>query len=322
MNAVVYDRYGSFDVLSYKQVADPVPAAGQVLIRAKAAAVHVGDCFAVHGEPYAMRLQTGLFRPKTGVPGFDVSGVVESVGQSVRTFAPGDEVFGVGNGTCAELVCADASTLALRPKRLSFAESAVLPTSGLAALHALRDIAKLGRGQRVLVVGASGGVGLFAVQIAKSLGAEVTGVCSGRNVELVRSIGADHVIDYTREDFAKGSARYDLVFDNVENRSVADCRSVLTADGMLICNSGTGATGLRMLVRLVRPLLLNPFVRHKLRRYLSMPNHADLVQLAELAERGVLRPVIAQTFPLAQTRDALAFVQSGHAAGKVVVQIA
>lgn len=322
MKAVVYDRYGSFDVLSYQQVADPVLTDDAVLIRVQAAAVHVGDCFGVHGEPWAMRLQTGLLRPQTGIPGFDLAGVVESVGKNVRTFAPGDEVFGVGPGSCAERVCAPARTLALRPKRLSFAESAALPTSGLAALHALRDTAKLGRGQRVLIIGAAGGLGQFAVQLAKHFGAEVTGVCSGRNAELVRSIGADHVIDYLREDFVQGGARFDLVFDNVENRSLSDCRKVLNPDGMLICNSGTGATGLRMLARLMRPLLLNPFVRHKLRRYLSMPNQADLALLADLADRGALRPVIAQTFPLSRTRDALTLVESGHAAGKVIVQVA
>jgi NADPH:quinone reductase-like Zn-dependent oxidoreductase len=194
-----------------------------------------------------------------------------------------------------------------------------VPTSALAALHALRDVGRVESGQRVLINGASGGVGTFAVQIAKWLGAEVTGVCSTTNVDMVRSIGADHVIDYTREDFAQGGQRYDLILDNVENRALSDLRSVLTPRGPLILNSGTGARGFRLLLRLVRPLVLSPFLRQNLRRYLSVANHEDLVTLKELIESGKLRPVIDRKYPLHETPAALAYIEGGHARGKVVV---
>ena len=223
-----------------------------------------------------MRLESGLLRPKYGVPGYDFAGQVEEVGAAATNFRPGDEVYGVANGTCAEYVRAPEDKLAIKPVNLTYDEAAALPVSALAALHGLRDAGKLQPGQKVLINGASGGVGSFAVQIAKALGAEVTGVTSTGNVEMVRSLGADHVIDYKREDFTKGGPRYDLIFDNVENRSVADCRRALTPDGTLVLNSGTGARGLAMLVRLARPYVLSPFVHHDLRRYLSHPNRADL----------------------------------------------
>ena len=200
-------------------------------------------------------------------------------------------------------------------------EAAALPTSALAALHALRDVGKVQPGQRILINGASGGVGTFAVQIAKSYGAQVTGVCSTRNVDLVRSIGADHVIDYTREDFTEAGQRFDLVFDNVENRSLSDCRRVLMPYGTLILNSGSGAHGSALMLRLIKPLVLSPFVRQNLRRYLSVPTHDDLVFLKELVESGKLTPVIDRTYPLRETPAALGHVEGGHARGKVVVTV-
>ena len=196
-----------------------------------------------------------------------------------------------------------------------------MPTSALAALHALRDAAKVQPGQKVLINGASGGVGTFAVQIAKSFGAEVTGVCSTANVNMVRSIGADRVIDYTQEDFTLGGQRYDLIFDNVENRSLSDCRRALTPVGTLLLNSGTGAEGFELMVRLVKPLVLSPFVRQTLRRYLSKPNHRDLVVLKELVESGKLTPVIDKTYPLQETAAALRHIEHGHARGKVVITV-
>jgi NADPH:quinone reductase-like Zn-dependent oxidoreductase len=196
-----------------------------------------------------------------------------------------------------------------------------VPTSALAALHALRDAAKVQPGQKVLINGASGGVGTFAVQIAKSFGAEVTGVCSTANVNMVRSIGADRVIDYTQEDFTLGGQRYDLIFDNVENRSLSDCRRALTPVGTLLLNSGTGAEGFELMVRLVKPLVLSPFVRQTLRRYLSKPNHRDLVVLKELVESGKLTPVIDKTYPLQETAAALRHIEHGHARGKVVITV-
>jgi len=321
MRAIVHDTYGSFDVLGFSDIAEPVVGDGEVLVRVRAAGLHIGDCFAVRGTPLAMRLATGLFKPRHGIPGFDVAGTVEAVGRSVTQFRPGEEVFGACQGACAEYACVEKNKLAQKPANLTFEEAAAVPTSALAALHALRDAGKVQPGQKVLINGASGGVGTFAVQIAKSLGAEVTGVCSTANVDMVRSIGADHVVDYTGEDFAQGERRYDLILDNVENRSVSHCRRALAPGGTLILNSGTGARGIRLLVRLVKPLLLSPLVRQKLRRYLSVPNHEDLVTLKQLIESRKLEPVIDRKYPLHETAAALRYIEAGHARGKVVVTV-
>jgi NADPH:quinone reductase-like Zn-dependent oxidoreductase len=322
MRAVVQSRYGPPDeVLEFTEVATPVIGDGEVLVRVHAAALHVGDCFGVRGAPFAMRLVTGLRRPKVGVPGHDLAGEVAAVGAGVTRFRPGDAVFGFGHGTCAEFARAAEATLAPTPANLAVAEAAAIPTSALTALNGLRDAGKLRAGQRVLVNGAAGGVGSFAVQIAKAFGAEVTGVCSTRNVELVRSLGADNVIDYTREDFTRNGTQYDLIFDNVENRSLADCRRALAPAGTLVLNSGTGARGLGMLVRLAKPLVLSPFVRQNLRRYLSKANREDLEVLRGLAESGQLRPVIDRTYPLGEVPAALGHIEGGHARGKVVVTV-
>ncbi len=321
MKAIVQDSYGSIEALESREIAKPATGDDEVLVRVTAAALGIGDVFGVQGSPLPMRLATGLLRPTYGVPGYDFAGRVEAIGSGVTHFQPGDEVFGASKGTCAEYVRVAEDTLATKPANLSHEEAAALPTAALAALHGLRDAGKLQPGQKVLINGASGGVGSFAVQIAKALGAEVTGVTSSRNVEMVRSLGADHVIDYTREDFTRGGPRYDLILDNVENRSLADCRRTLTPQGTLVLNSGTGARGLRLLVRLVRPLMLSPFVRHTLRRYLSHPNNADLTVLKTLVEQGKLRPVIDSTYPLSDTPAALRRIESGHAHGKVVVNV-
>ena len=321
MRGMFQDVYGPPDVLSLRDIAMPVVGAHDVLVHVHAAAVHIGDCFGVRGAPLPMRLATGLFRPKPGVPGFDVAGRVESVGSHVTKFRPGDAVFGAGRGTCAQYASVPEQQLALKPPSLTFEQAAAIPISALAALHGLRDAGNLKSGQRVLINGASGGIGTFGVQIAKAFGADVTGVCGTANGAMVRSLGADHVIDHTREDFTRPGRRYDLVFDNVENRSLSDCRRVLTPDGTLVLNSGSGARGLRLLVRLLLPLALSPFVRQRLRRYLSTPNHADLVVLSELVESGKLRPVIDRTFSLAEVPAALRHIETGHAAGKVVITV-
>jgi len=318
MKAMVHDVYGSPDVLALRDVAMPRLGPDDVLVRVQAAALHIGDCFGVRGAPLPMRIATGLWRPKVGVPGFDFAGRVESVGSRVTKVRAGDEVFGARPGTCAEYVAAREDQLAPKPTSLTFDQAAAMPTSAVAALHGLRDAGKLKLGQRVLINGASGGIGTFAVQIAKALGAEVTGVCSTKNVELVRSLGAHHVIDYTRDDFTP-TGPYDLVFDNVENRSLAECRRALTPRGILVLNSGTGSRGLGLLVRLLKPLVLSPFARHGLRRFLSVPNHADLVVLTEMVDRGQLRPVIDRTYRLDETPAALRHIETGHARGKVVV---
>ncbi|HRI52770.1 MAG TPA: NAD(P)-dependent alcohol dehydrogenase [Pseudomonadota bacterium] len=323
MKAIVYDQYGSLDVLGLRDIARPIikDKDDEVLVRVHAAGVHIGDCFSVRGAPFAVRFYSGLRRPTYGVPGFDLAGTVEAVGPRVQEFKPGDAVFGSAAGTCAEYARAKASTLALAPSNLTLEEAAAIPTSAVAALHALREAGKVQAGQKVLINGAAGGVGSFAVQIARSRGAHVTGVCSTKNVDLVRSLGADQVIDYTRQDFTQGPGRYDLILDNIENRSLADCRRALTPTGTLVLNSGTGAAGLAMLVRLFKPLLLSPFVRQSLRRYVSATNRQDLLVLKQLAESGQLKPVIDKVYPLAETRDALAYIEAGHARGKVVIKV-
>ena len=322
MQAIVHDRYGSPDALRLRERAAPAIGPEEVLIRARAASLHPGDLFAVLGSPFPVRLATGLRRPRHGVPGFDVAGTVEAVGSTVSHLRPGDEVFGVGIGTCAELVRAKAEFVVERPASIGVEEAAAIPTSALAALHGLRDAGGLRPSQRLLVNGASGGVGSFAVQLGKILGAEVTGVCSTANVELVRSLGADRVVDYTRDDFTAGADRYDLILDNIENRPLSAVRRALTPGGTLVLNSGTGATGLRMLARLVWPLVLSPFTSHRLRRFISNPKRADLEWLAQRAAEGSLRPIIGSTFALAETAAALRLIESGHSRGKVVVTVA
>lgn len=321
MRAIRSAAYGPLEQLSLQDV--PVPAIGvaEVLVRVHAAALHVGDTFAVRGRPLLMRLSTGLMKPSLGIPGFDFAGRVEAIGRDVARFRVGDEVFGAGFGGCAELAKTSESQLAHKPANLAMEEAAALATAGLAALHGLRDAGALRAGQRVLVNGASGGVGTFAIQIAKAMGAEVTGVCSTANAEMVRSIGADDVVDYTREDVTRRAGRYDLVLDNVENRSLADMRRLLTPEGTLVLNSGTGATGLAMLARLLTPLVLAPFAKQRLRRFLSRANAADLAYLTGLVEAGKLRPVVDRTYPLARTVEAQLYLESGRARGKVVVTV-
>jgi NADPH:quinone reductase-like Zn-dependent oxidoreductase len=326
VKAIVQERYGSPDVLGVRDLPEPEVADGEVLVQVVAAGLHIGDVFAVRGSPFPVRSMTGVRRPRSGVPGSDIAGRVSAVGRGVTTFKPGDEVFGVclwpSAGACTEYTRAAEDKLVHKPAALSFAAAAAIPTSALAALHGLRDAGQIEAGQRVLINGASGGVGTFAVQIAKALGADVTAVCSTRNVALVRSLGADHVVDYTKEDFTLADPRYDLVLDNIENRSLSHVRRALTPDGTLVLNSGTGAGGLRLLVRLIRPVLLSPVVRHNLRRYLSTPNQADLQLIRTLAEDGRLRPVIDTAFPLNETADALRHIETGRARGKVVVGVA
>jgi NADPH:quinone reductase-like Zn-dependent oxidoreductase len=322
MKAIHQERYGGPEGLALRELERPVIGRSDVLVRVEAAGLHIGDTFVVRGSPFPVRLMFGLRRPRYGVPGLDLAGRVEAIGERVTRFKIGDEVFGGSGGTCAEYARATEDHLALKPAGLSFAEAAAMPTSGLAALHCLRNGGRLKAGQRVLINGASGGVGTFAVQIARALGAEVTAVCSTANVELVRSLGADHVIDYTRDDFTHGEQRYELVLDNIENRSLSEVRRVLTPDGTLVLNSGTGAGGLRFLVRLLRPVLLSPFVGHNLRRVVSNPKREDLELLGRMVEEGRLRPVIGTTYALEETPDALRHLETGRSRGKVVVAVA
>jgi NADPH:quinone reductase-like Zn-dependent oxidoreductase len=321
MQAIAYDSYGALEQLALRELPRVQARAGEVTVRVQAAALHIADVFAVRGEPFAVRFVTGLWKPKYGVPGFDVSGVVEAVGRGVTRFRVGERVFGTCFGSCAQLARVSADTLAHAPERLSSAQAAGLGTSGLAALHALRDVAKLQPGQKLLINGAAGGIGTFALQLAKAWGAEVTAVCSAGRRELMHQLGADHVIDYTSEDFSEGTARYDVILDNVENHSLERCRRALTEAGLLILNSGVGADGLAFWVRLLKPLVLSPLSKQSYRRYLSMPNRNDLEQLAALAASGTITPVIGASFPLRETARALEHIAKGHALGKTIIQV-
>ncbi|MBD0324735.1 MAG: NAD(P)-dependent alcohol dehydrogenase, partial [Aldersonia sp.] len=300
MRAVVHERYGKpNDVLMIKDVEPPILKDNDVLVGVRAAGVHVGDLFGLLGQPLPLRVVTGLRRPTYGIPGLDVAGEVEAVGAKVTRFQPGDEVFGVcgwpAAGAVAEYSRTAEDHLVAKPSHLSFEEAAAVPTSALAALHGLRA-GGVRPGHRVLINGASGGVGTFAIQIAKALGAEVTGVCGTSNLELVKSLGANHAIDYTRDDFTARPNRYDVILDNIENRRLAEVRRALTPKGTLVLNSGTGTSGLKMLRRLVAPLIVSPFVGQRLRRYLSKPTPADLAELAGLIEDKSLQPVVERAY--------------------------
>lgn len=322
MKAIVQDRYGPPDeVLQLRDIARPVAGEHDVLVQVECAGLHIGDCFIIRGVPFPVRLAMGLIKPKSIVRGLDVSGQVAAVGNSVNHFQVGDEVFGVTTGAWAEYAVVEETRLVLKPANLTFEEAAAVPTSALAALHGLRDAGQIRPGQSVLINGASGGVGSYAVQLAKEFGADVTGVCSTKNVAMVRSLGADHVIDYTQRDFTQGEERYDLILDNVENHSLAQCRRVLSPSGTLVLNSGSGARGVRLLVRLAMPLVLSPFIRQHLRRYFSTANHDDLILLKDLIESGKLRPVVDKKYPLRDTPAAIRYIETGHARGKTVITI-
>ncbi|MEZ6115547.1 MAG: NAD(P)-dependent alcohol dehydrogenase [Pirellulaceae bacterium] len=321
MKAVFAARYGPLEGLLLGQVATPQLDGANVLVRVHAAGLHVGDCFTVRGKPFIVRMETGCLRPTSGIPGYDFSGVVEEVGETVDGFQIGDEVFGYCLGSCAEFVSVAENKLAAKPKSLTFVEAAALPTSALAALHALRDVAKLRAGQSLLINGASGGIGTFAVQIARAFGATVTGVCSGSNVTLVKSLGADHVIDYEKEDFTEFGLQYDCILDNVENRKLFEVRRALKPSGTLICNSGTGASGLTFWVRLLKPLILSPFTKQRLCRYLSTPTRKDLEVLGEMVVNEILRPVVSEVHTLESVVQALQALETGHTVGKRVVRV-
>jgi NADPH:quinone reductase-like Zn-dependent oxidoreductase len=323
VKAIVQDRYGSPDVLELRDIDQPVVGDDDVLVRVHAAGVDQGVWHLMAGLPYLIRIAGfGLRAPKNAIRGYDVAGRVEAIGERVTAFRPGDEVFGTCRGSFAEYACARVDRLAPKPPNLTFAQAAAVPISGYAALQAVRDRGKVQAGQRVLVIGAGGGVGTFAVQLAKVFGAEVTGVCSTTKVELVQSIGADHVIDYTREDFADGRGRYDVILDIAGNRSLSHLRRALTPKGTLVIVGGEGGgkwfggNG-----RQLKALVLSPFVRQKLGTWISTERAEDLQVLRELLETGKVTPVVDRTFALSEVREAIRYLREGRARGKVVITV-
>ncbi len=319
----MHSEYGSTDVLELKDIAKPVVKDDEVLVRVHAAAVNPPDWAGVHGLPYIVRLAFGLRRPKQGVRGTDMAGIVESVGKDVTRLRAGDEVFGRGVGTFAEYAVGLEEHLVPKPADITFEQAAAVAMSGLTALQALRDSGGIHPGQKVLIVGAGGGIGTFAVQIAKSFGAEVTGVCSTSKLDLVRSIGADHVIDYTLEDFAEGEKRYDLVLDNVLQHSLSNLLRALNRNGTLVPNGGQfykrwfASTG----VLLIEAPLLSLFVPQRIRVCTEHPGQNDLLVLKELMESGKLTPIVGRTYPLSRAHEAISYFGAGHAEGKVVITI-
>ena len=326
MKAIVYCNYG-LNNLKLEQIEKPVPNDDQLLVRVRAASVNPYDWHFIEGTPKIIRLigATGLRKPKDTRLGVDFAGTVEAVGKNVTQFKPGDEVFGGRGGAFAEYVCPRATrAVAMKPATVSFEEAAAVNIAGITALQGLRDKGKVQAGQKVLINGASGGVGTFAVQIAKSLGAEVTGVCSTRNVDLVKSLGADHVIDYTKEDFTKGAERYDVMLDNVGNRSLSECKGVLTPKGKYVLVGGGGASDQGFLGGLSKALwtvVYSKFVNQQMGMMMADSNQKDLTVLADMMQSGKVKAVIDRTYKLDQVPEAIRYLEQGHARGKVVITV-
>jgi NADPH:quinone reductase-like Zn-dependent oxidoreductase len=317
VRAVIQTGYGPADVMKLKELEKPTPGEGEVLVRVQAASLAAGEYFGMRGKPFPIRMVIGFPKPrKDFVVGLDFAGIVAATGPNVRHFQPGDEVYGRCRGSCAEYALAKEGGLAPRPADLSFEQAAAVPTSACTALQALRDHGKVQPGQTVLINGASGGVGPFAVQIAKALGAEVTGVCSTRNAEMVRSIGADHVIDYSKEDFTRGSARYDVIMDNVGSHSLSATRRALTSTGILVPSSGHAGMGW-----VVSAYIEGAFVRRQALPFVAATTSESLLSLNDLIAAGKVTPVIDRTFGLGETAEAFAYLDEGHARGKVVIAV-
>jgi len=321
MKAIVCTKYGPPDVLELKEVAKPIPKDDEVLVKVHAASMTFSNLFLVSGKPFLIRLMFGLLKPKLRIPGSDIAGRVEAVGRNGKRFRPGDEVFGdlsrCGRGGFAEYVSVPENELGLKPANISFAEAAAVPEAALVALQGLRDKGRIQKGQKVLIVGASGGIGTFAVQIAKSFGAEVTGVCGARNLDMVRSIGADHVIDYAKEDFTKNGQRYDLILATKGYRSIFDYQRALSPRGIYVMTGGSWA-------QIFQALLIGPWISmagsKKLGSLTVKPNQ-DLVLIKELIEAGKVKPVIDRCYPLSETAEAFRYYGAGHTRGKVVITV-
>jgi NADPH:quinone reductase-like Zn-dependent oxidoreductase len=321
MRAVVQDAYGSADVFHLAKINIPEVADQEVLVRVHAAGLDRGTWHVMAGRPYVIRLAFGLRKPKHPVPGLDLAGTVAAVGPGVIKFSPGDEVFGTGKGSFAEYTVAPEDQLASKPAGLSFEQAAVVPVSGLTALQALTDIGRLQPGQQVLIIGASGGVGSYAVQLAKALGAEVTGVSSPTKLDLVRSLGADHVIDYTRDDFADEEHRYDLILDIGGNPALARLRRALTPTGTAVIVGGEHGGSFIGLGRQFRAVALSPFVRQRLTFFVSRERASDLERLAEFIEAGKLAPSIDHAYPLEQASEAMRHLEAGKVRGKIAITV-
>ncbi len=322
MRAIVYAEYGPPDVLQLTEVATPTPKDDEVLIRMRAASVNPLDWHYMRGTPFVLRLAAGLRKPKVTRLGADLAGQVDTVGKHVTQFQPGDEVFGVCKGAFAEYVCASESAVVLKPANVTFEQAAAVPVAAFSALQGLRDKGQIRRGQKVLINGAAGGVGTFAVQLAKVFGADVTGVCSTRNLDMVRSIGAHHVIDYTQEDFTTSGQQYDLIFDAAGNHSLSDCRRALTPKATLVLVGGPNkGRWVGPLTGVLKAVVVSRFVSQKLRPCLAHSSKADLIVLRELLEAGKVAPVIDRSYPLSDVPEAIRYLEEGHARGKVVIRM-
>ncbi|MFZ5893315.1 MAG: NAD(P)-dependent alcohol dehydrogenase [Myxococcota bacterium] len=320
MTAIVQDRYGSADVLQLREIERPRPRANEVIVRVHAAGVDFGVWHLMEGMPYAVRLATGLRRPRNPVRGLELAGIVEDVGAAVTTFAPGDAVFGIGEGSFAEYARASQSRLVHKPSSLSFEEAAVVPVSATTALVGLRA-AKIEAGQSVLITGAGGGVGSYAVQLARAMGSEVTGVCSTSKLDFVRALGAAHVIDYTRGDITNGGRTYDAIIDLAGHRSVSSLRRVLAPSGTLVILGGEGGGRWLGMGRQVWSQIIGIATRQKFRSPLALVNQADLRSLTEMLEAGKLKPVVDRRYPLSEVPSAVRALAAGHSRGKSVITI-
>lgn len=323
MKAIIYEEYGSPDVLQLREIEKPIPGAGEVLVKVCAVSVNAGDWHAMRGEPFLQRLETGFLKPGNKVLGADAAGQVEAIGENVTKFEVGDEVYGdlywCGFGAFAEYVAIPEYALALKPANLSFEEAAAVPQAAFTALHALRDEGQVQPGQKVLINGATGGVGTFAVQIAKAFGADVTGVCSTRNIELVRSIGADRVIDYTQEDFSESEQQYDLIVDIAANYALSDLKRVLSPKGRCV------VVGFSSLSHMLKVRLLGPWISRNGSQTIGMlmpeENREDLEYMRDLLESGSVMPIIDRKYTFRELPEAMRYLEEGHARGKVVITI-